>query len=250
MFAIAQRAACSREPSRMTSATAAGSSHVGTCPQPGSRTCRARGIRSRARLPWRGSSSRSRVPQAIVTGTSRSPRDQSKATTCGNVASKPGESARLCVARIASSAGTRQGRPKRWPCSAARPARVRSGASIRRPARRAIRREVCRTKIPYGRSQPSANPIGDRSVALRARPVPASPSAIPPPSSCPRRAGARGRAARRAPPRRRPARRPRARARGPAMRRSPAGRSRRRRARRRAGRAPAATSATGCRCRG
>ncbi len=40
----------SREPSRTTLATFAGSSHVGTCPQPFRRTWRARGIRVRARL--------------------------------------------------------------------------------------------------------------------------------------------------------------------------------------------------------
>lgn len=40
-----------RLPSRMTRATSAGSSFIGTCPQPGSRTSRARGMICLARIP-------------------------------------------------------------------------------------------------------------------------------------------------------------------------------------------------------
>ena len=57
-------------PSSRTWATSAGSSVIGTCPQPGSRTNRAWGSRCRATAAWPGGSSRSRVPQAIVIGTS------------------------------------------------------------------------------------------------------------------------------------------------------------------------------------
>ena len=57
-------------PSRSTRVTIGGSSANGTCPQPGRLTCRASANRARARSPWRGGSSRSCVPQAIVTGTS------------------------------------------------------------------------------------------------------------------------------------------------------------------------------------
>ncbi len=42
---------------------------MGTCPQPGNRTMFACGKRALASSAWRGNNSRSRVPQAIVTGT-------------------------------------------------------------------------------------------------------------------------------------------------------------------------------------
>src|SRR5919204_1680179 len=56
--------------SRIISATAAGSSLIGTCPTPGSSTSRAVAILCSSRRPWRGRRSRSRVPQAIKTGQS------------------------------------------------------------------------------------------------------------------------------------------------------------------------------------
>lgn len=54
--------------SRITLATRAGSSFIGTWPQPGRRTSRAPGMLCFALIPWRRRRSRSRPPQAMVTG--------------------------------------------------------------------------------------------------------------------------------------------------------------------------------------
>jgi hypothetical protein len=54
----------------MTFATSPGLSVIGTWPQPGRVRNRACGMRASATRAWLGGSSRSLLPQAIVTGTS------------------------------------------------------------------------------------------------------------------------------------------------------------------------------------
>lgn len=80
-----------------TLATSAGSSVIGTCPQPGSGTNRACGSRCLAMRAVDGGKTRSLVPQARVTGTS-----------AGTVATNG--SGRATISRMASQAATNAGR--------------------------------------------------------------------------------------------------------------------------------------------
>ncbi|CAM5448618.1 hypothetical protein SANTM175S_08393 [Streptomyces antimycoticus] len=102
-----REAARQRLPSRMTRATSAGSSFMGTWPQPGSRTSRAPGMTRLARTPWRRGSTRSREPQAMVTGISGMSCVNSSESPAASVASKPTAS-RIARVSATTAAGERR----------------------------------------------------------------------------------------------------------------------------------------------
>jgi hypothetical protein len=90
-------------------ATSAGSSVIGTCPQPGSDTNRACGSRRPAMRTQAGGKTRSLVPHAMVTGTSAEILDTngSAASTTSRTASQAARKA--ATSRRACSAGIRPG---------------------------------------------------------------------------------------------------------------------------------------------